>query len=75
MITLGQVESRKTQRALLFFSLPLILTMSSSPTPSSSSLFMSEAPSTAPSTPPPDEAEDVDVSVFSCGAAFVDAHI
>ncbi|KAK0459566.1 SNF2-family ATP dependent chromatin remodeling factor snf21 [Desarmillaria tabescens] len=38
--------------------------MSSSPTPSSSSLFMSEAaPSTAPSTPPPDEMEDVDTSV------------
>ncbi|SJL00234.1 related to proliferation associated SNF2-like protein [Armillaria ostoyae] len=38
--------------------------MSSSPTPSSSSIFMSEAaPSTAPSTPPPDEAEDVDTSV------------
>ncbi|KAK0503096.1 SNF2 family DNA-dependent ATPase [Armillaria luteobubalina] len=38
--------------------------MSSSPTPSSSSLFMSEAaPSTASSTPPPDEVEDADTSV------------
>ncbi|KAG7452973.1 uncharacterized protein BT62DRAFT_925514 [Guyanagaster necrorhizus] len=38
--------------------------MSLSPTPSSSPPFMSEAaPSTAPSTPPPNEAEDGDTSV------------